>query len=189
MIRISTEVTTSTAAFRIARKLLLDIAGWACRLRRVSGSGRSPVHCGSRELGGHRCPHHRKPDHREMAGGLSMPVGFKNGTDGSLQTAVDAMLSARHPHHFLGIDQDGAVSVVRTAGNPDGHVVLRGGRARTNYDAASIADAAAQLAKAGLPTGLMVDCSRELQQAAREAGKVWQNLVSQRVEGCEPLIG
>ncbi|MFO1461793.1 MAG: 3-deoxy-7-phosphoheptulonate synthase [Verrucomicrobiota bacterium] len=128
--------------------------------------------------------------HREMASGLSMPVGFKNGTDGSLQTAVDAMLSARHPHHFLGIDQDGAVSVVRTAGNPDGHVVLRGGRARTNYDAASIADAAAQLAKAGLPTGLMVDCSHansSKQHAKQE--EVWQNLVSQRVEGCEPLIG
>lgn len=128
--------------------------------------------------------------HREMASGLSMPVGFKNGTDGSLQTAVDAMLSARHPHHFLGIDQDGAVSVVRTAGNPDGHVVLRGGRARTNYDAASIADAAAQLAKAGLHTGLMVDCSHansSKQHAKQE--EVWQNLVSQRVEGCEPLIG
>jgi 3-deoxy-7-phosphoheptulonate synthase len=128
--------------------------------------------------------------HREMASGLSMPVGFKNGTDGSLQVAVDAMLSARHPHHFLGIDQDGSVSVVRTRGNPDGHVVLRGGRARTNFDAASIADAAVQLKKAGLPDGLMVDCSHansSKQHAKQE--EVWQNLVSQRVEGCEPLIG
>lgn len=128
--------------------------------------------------------------HREMASGLSMPVGFKNGTDGSLQVAVDAMLSARHPHHFLGIDQDGGVSVVRTRGNPDGHVVLRGGRARTNFDAASIADAAVQLKKAGLPDGLMVDCSHansSKQHAKQE--EVWQNLVSQRVEGCEPLIG
>lgn len=128
--------------------------------------------------------------HREMASGLSMPVGFKNGTDGSLQIAFDAMHSARHPHHFLGIDQDGFTSVVRTMGNPDGHVVLRGGRARTNYDAASIADAAAQLKKAGLPDGLMVDCSHanSLKQHARQE-EVWQNLVSQRVEGCDPLIG
>lgn len=128
--------------------------------------------------------------HREMASGLSMPVGFKNGTDGSLQIAFDAMLSARHPHHFLGIDQDGFTSVVRTAGNPDGHVVLRGGRARTNFDAASIADAAVQLKKAGLPDGLMVDCSHansSKQHAKQE--EVWQNLISQRVEGSDPLIG
>ncbi len=128
--------------------------------------------------------------HREMASGLSMPVGFKNGTDGSLQIAFDAMLSAKHAHHFLGIDQDGFTSVVRTIGNPDGHVVLRGGRLRTNFDAASIADASVQLKKAGLPDGLMVDCSHansSKQHAKQE--EVWQNLISQRVEGCDPLIG
>ena len=73
--------------------------------------------------------------HRELASGLSMPIGFKNATDGSLQIAVDAMVSARTPHSFLGIDQEGCTSIVRTSGNPDGHVVLRGGRAMTNYDA------------------------------------------------------
>ncbi len=128
--------------------------------------------------------------HREMASGLSMPVGFKNGTDGSLQIAIDAMLSAKHPHHFLGIDQNGAVSVVRTTGNVDGHVVLRGGRARTNYDAASIADAGAQLRKAGLPDRLMVDCSHansSKQHAKQE--EVWQNLIAQKQAGCPPLIG
>lgn len=128
--------------------------------------------------------------HREMASGLSMPVGLKNGTDGSLQIAIDAMLSARHPHHFLGIDDTGAVAVVQTVGNPEGHVVLRGGRARTNFDAASIADAAAQLRKAGLPDGLMVDCSHansSKQHAKQE--EVWLNLISQRVEGSDPLIG
>jgi 3-deoxy-7-phosphoheptulonate synthase len=76
--------------------------------------------------------------HREMASGLSMPVGLKNNTDGSLQSAIDAMGAARHPHSFLGIDQDGVTSIVRTAGNPDAHIVLRGGRAQTNYDAESI---------------------------------------------------
>ncbi len=128
--------------------------------------------------------------HREMASGLSMPVGFKNGTDGSLQVSIDAMLSARHPHHFLGIDDSGAVAVVQTTGNPEGHVVLRGGRARTNFDAASIADASQQLRKAGLPDGLMVDCSHansSKQHAKQE--EVWLNLVSQRLEGSDPLIG
>ncbi len=128
--------------------------------------------------------------HREMASGLSMPVGFKNGTDGSLQIAVDAMLSARHAHHFLGIDRMGTVSVVQTTGNDDGHVVLRGGRARTNYDAASIADAAVQLRKNALPPVVMVDCSHANsgKQHARQED-VWLNLVAQKAEGCEPLIG
>jgi 3-deoxy-7-phosphoheptulonate synthase len=128
--------------------------------------------------------------HREMASGLSMPVGFKNGTDGSLQVAIDAMLSSRHPHHFLGIDEMGAVSVVQTTGNEDGHVVLRGGRARTNYDSASIAEAAASLAKAGLPPALMVDCSHansgKLHSRQEE---VWQNLIAQRLEGNTAIIG
>jgi 3-deoxy-7-phosphoheptulonate synthase len=128
--------------------------------------------------------------HREMASGLSMPVGFKNGTDGSLQIAIDAMLSSRHPHHFLGIDEMGAVSVVQTTGNEDGHVVLRGGRARTNYDSASIAEAAASLAKAGLPPALMVDCSHansgKLHSRQEE---VWQNLIAQRLEGNTAIIG
>src|SRR5262247_1698009 len=72
--------------------------------------------------------------HREMASGVSMPVGFKNGTEGSFQTALDAMSASRTPHSFLGIDQDGITSIIRTMGNPAGHIVLRGGRLRTNYD-------------------------------------------------------
>jgi 3-deoxy-7-phosphoheptulonate synthase len=128
--------------------------------------------------------------HREMASGLSMPVGFKNGTDGSLRIAIDAMLSARHPHHFLGIDQEGAVTVVETQGNADGHVVLRGGNSRPNYDAASIAEAAELLRKAGLPDGIMVDCSHANsgKQHARQED-VWKNLVSQRVEGSHSMLG
>ena len=77
--------------------------------------------------------------HREMASGLSMPVGFKNGTDGSVQTAIDAMKSSRTPHSFLGIDQDGATSIIKTTGNPDSHVVLRGGREGTNYEPHQVA--------------------------------------------------
>ena len=97
--------------------------------------------------------------HREMSSGLSMPVGFKNGTDGSVQTAVDAMRSSRSGHSFLGIDQEGMTSIIKTAGNPDGHLVLRGGRDGVNYHPAHTADAAAKLKAAGVPSAIMVDCS------------------------------
>jgi 3-deoxy-7-phosphoheptulonate synthase len=96
--------------------------------------------------------------HREMASGLSMPVGFKNSTDGTLQNAINAIESARHPHSFLGISQDGITSIIRTAGNPDTHVVLRGGRA-PNYDERSIQDCVAMLLKANLEPRVIVDCS------------------------------
>jgi 3-deoxy-7-phosphoheptulonate synthase len=128
--------------------------------------------------------------HREMASGLSMPVGFKNGTDGGLQVAVDAMMSARTPHSFLGIDQDGCTSVVRTKGNTAGHVVLRGGRARTNYDADSIRDAEAVLTKANVPTGLMVDCSHANSgKVPARQEDVWRSVIEQRVGGTKALIG
>jgi 3-deoxy-7-phosphoheptulonate synthase len=128
--------------------------------------------------------------HRQMASGLSMPVGFKNGTDGSLQVAMDAMKSAMTPHSFLGIDQEGFTCVVRTNGNPDGHVVLRGGRLSSNYDAESIATAASNLGKAGLPPGLMVDCSHanSNKQHARQE-EVWYSLMDQRLAGTPSLIG
>lgn len=127
--------------------------------------------------------------HRQMASGLSMPVGFKNSTDGSLQVALDAMLSARHSHSFLGIDSGGSTSIVRTTGNPYGHVVLRGGKAGTNYDPESIAAATAALAKAGLPTALMVDCSHanSAKVFARQE-EVWNSVVEQRVGGSRSLV-
>jgi 3-deoxy-7-phosphoheptulonate synthase len=99
--------------------------------------------------------------HREMASGLSMPVGVKNGTDGSVQVAVDAVTAARHPHVFLGVSESGRASVVRTTGNRDAHVVLRGGRSGPNWDARAIEDAAQRLAKLGLARGVVVDCSHE----------------------------
>jgi 3-deoxy-7-phosphoheptulonate synthase len=97
--------------------------------------------------------------HREMASGLSTPVGFKNGTDGSLAVAVNALQSARHPHHFLGITQQGQSAVFRTRGNRYGHIVLRGGGGRPNYDSVSIALCERELEKAGLPGSIVVDCS------------------------------
>src|ERR1700693_2802266 len=97
--------------------------------------------------------------HREMASGLSTPVGFKNGTDGALAASINALQSVRHPHHFLGITQQGKSAVFRTRGNMHAHIVLRGGGGRVNYDAVSIALAARELTAANLPPTIVVDCS------------------------------
>jgi len=107
-----------------------------------------------------------------------------------LQIAIDAMQSAMRPHSFLGIDQDGFTSIVRTTGNPDGHVVLRGGRLRTNYDAESIREAAESMKNTGLPQVLMVDCSHANsgKQHARQE-EVWRSLMEQRRAGSRRFIG
>ncbi len=97
--------------------------------------------------------------HREMASGLSFPVGFKNGTDGNLKIALDAMQAAHHSHSFIGVNREGRVSIVRTIGNPDVHIVLRGGSDRPNYQPADIAATERALAEKGLKNGIMVDCS------------------------------
>jgi len=128
--------------------------------------------------------------HREMASGLSMPVGFKNSTEGNLQIAINAMESARQPHTFLGIDGDGQTCIVRTTGNPWGHVVLRGGNGGPNYDTDSLAAAEASLRRAGVEPVLMVDCSHanaNKQHALQEVA--WNDLVAQRVTGNRNLIG
>ena len=97
--------------------------------------------------------------HRELSSGLSMPVGFKNGTDGTVQIAIDAIGAARHPHHFLSVTKQGISAIVATAGNDSCHVILRGGNSGPNYAEADVEAAAAQLEKAGLPHRVMVDCS------------------------------
>ncbi len=97
--------------------------------------------------------------HRELASGLSMPVGFKNGTDGNVQIAIDAIRSAAHPHHFLSVTKQGVAAIVATRGNRDCHMILRGGSDGPNYDAETIANTAAALAKAGAPERIVVDCS------------------------------
>ncbi len=128
--------------------------------------------------------------HREMASGLSMPVGFKNGTDGSLQVAVDAMLSAQAPHAFVGIDADGATSVIRTVGNQSTHLVLRGGRDKTNYDPSSLEAARVSLKKHKLPERLMVDCSHA--NSGKEATKqetAWKSVVEQKKGGSPGILG
>ena len=127
--------------------------------------------------------------HREMASGLSMPVGFKNGTDGSIQTAIDAMRSACAAHSFLGIDQEGMTSIVKTAGNPDSHIVLRGGRDGTNYGPEHTAAAAEKLRKAGLHVSLMVDCSHSNSgKDPLRQPEVLRNVLQQRKGGREDLV-
>jgi 3-deoxy-7-phosphoheptulonate synthase len=128
--------------------------------------------------------------HREMASGLSMPVGFKNATDGSFQTAIDAMNSARTQHSFLGIDQDGSTSIVKTAGNPDSHVVLRGGRNGPNYHAKDVQAAREALRKSGLEPALMVDCSHANSgKDPKRQPDVWRSILEQRASGETGIIG
>jgi len=97
--------------------------------------------------------------HREMASGLSMPIGYKNSTNGSATIAINAMQAAGKPHHFLGINRDGHASIVSTTGNPYGHLVLRGGSQGSNYHLEAVQEAAAELSQVGLQDRLMVDCS------------------------------
>lgn len=128
--------------------------------------------------------------HRQMASGLSMPVGFKNSTTGSLQVAIDAMVSARHPHHFIGVDQEGQIAVVETTGNKLGHIILRGGEARPNYEPGSITETSQRMETNGLPQAIMVDCSHANSgKKFEQQEKVWNSILSQRVAGNDSLIG
>lgn len=128
--------------------------------------------------------------HREMSSGLSTPVGFKNGTDGDIGIAINAILSASHPHSFLGINQDGRVAIVRTRGNQYGHVVLRGGDGRPNYDTVSVAMAEQALSKAKLPANIVVDCSHANSYKKPELQPlVMADVISQIVNGCQSLVG
>jgi len=128
--------------------------------------------------------------HREMSSGLSTAVGFKNGTDGDLGVAVNAILSASQPHSFLGINDQGVTSIVRTRGNASGHLVLRGGSGRPNYDAFSIAQAEAALAKAGLPEIIVVDCSHaNSQRNPKFQPLVLQDCAHQILRGNRSIVG
>ena len=128
--------------------------------------------------------------HREMASGLSMPVGFKNSTDGSIAPAVNAISAALHPHRFLGIDSKGQVSIVSTTGNPDCHLVLRGGANGPNYDAESVAIATTVLKQANLCTRVMVDCSHgNTQKDFRRQPLALANVAAQVRTGSACLMG
>jgi len=121
--------------------------------------------------------------HREMASGLSMPIGFKNNTNGSLDAATNAMLAASQPHHFLGINKDGHASIVSTTGNADGHLVLRGGKQGPNYDEKNVAAAAASLTQKALNPRLMVDCSHANANKDHTRQKTVLESIAQQVSG------
>ncbi|MAM88958.1 MAG: 3-deoxy-7-phosphoheptulonate synthase [unclassified Hahellaceae] len=128
--------------------------------------------------------------HREMSSGLSMPIGFKNGTDGSLTVAVNAMKSVAHPHAFLGIDNEGNVAIIKTKGNRYGHVVLRGGGGQPNYDSVSVKLCEKELENAKLRKAIMIDCSHA--NSSKDPGiqpLVLQDISRQIAEGNESIIG
>ncbi|WP_320663590.1 3-deoxy-7-phosphoheptulonate synthase [Prochlorococcus sp. MIT 1223] len=128
--------------------------------------------------------------HREMASGLSMPIGYKNGTDGTVKIAADAMQAASRPHHFLGINQEGSASIVTTTGNPDGHIVLRGGAKGTNYHLDAVVEAAVELNKAGLIDRVMVDCSHgNSNKDYRRQSEVLRAVATQISQGSKHIMG
>lgn len=128
--------------------------------------------------------------HREMASGLSSAVGFKNGTDGSLTVAMNALQSVSSPHRFLGINKDGAVSIIHTRGNAYGHVVLRGGNDKPNYDSVSVAMCENVLAKNGIAQNIMIDCSHANSNKNHELQPlVMENVTNQIIEGNKSIIG
>jgi 3-deoxy-7-phosphoheptulonate synthase len=128
--------------------------------------------------------------HRELASGLSMPVGFKNGTDGGVQIAIDAVRSSAHPHSFLGVTEQGLGAIVATRGNPDCHVILRGGQSGTNYDATSVARVASALREAKLPPRLMIDASHgNSDKDYRRQPSVAQDIAEQVGMGDRSIFG
>ncbi len=128
--------------------------------------------------------------HREMASGLSSAVGFKNGTDGGLTVAINALQSVSNPHRFLGINKNGGVSVIHTKGNPYGHVVLRGGNGKPNYDSVSVSLCEKELEKKSIPQNIMIDCSHANSNKNHELQPlVMENIVNQILEGNKSIIG
>lgn len=128
--------------------------------------------------------------HREMSSGLSSPVGFKNGTDGGLKVAINALLSVQNPHSFLGINSQGQVAIINTTGNAYGHVVLRGGDGKPNYDSVSVTLAEQELAKSKIAPNIMVDCSHANSNKKPELQPlVMDNVSNQILEGNKSIIG
>ena len=179
------------AGLQIARKLLIDVNELGLPAGTEALDPISPQYLGDlitwSAIGARTT---ESQTHREMASGLSTPVGFKNGTDGSLPTAVNALLSVSRPHSFLGIDQKGQVAVIRTGGNAYGHVVLRGGSNGPNYDSVTIALAEKELVKHKLPANIVVDCSHANSNKDPSLQPlVMLDCVHQITEGNQSIIG
>ncbi len=128
--------------------------------------------------------------HREMASGLSMPIGFKNGTDGSFNTAINAIQSAAKSHHFLGVNNDGFASIVNTTGNPDGHIVLRGGSRGPNFETEHVNSISSELLKINLPNKVMIDCSHgNSNKDFKKQGNVLDDVAQQLKNGEKNILG
>ncbi|CAO97695.1 Phospho-2-dehydro-3-deoxyheptonate aldolase, Tyr-sensitive [Erwinia tasmaniensis Et1/99] len=174
----------------IARKLLLNLVEIGLPLATEALDPNSPQYLGdlfSWSAIGARTT--ESQTHREMASGLSMPVGFKNGTDGSLATAINAMRAAAQPHRFVGINQAGQVCLLQTQGNPDGHVILRGGK-QPNYGPQDVAQCEKEMQQAGLRPSLMIDCSHgNSNKDFRRQSGVAESAVAQIKDGNRSIIG
>ena len=128
--------------------------------------------------------------HREMASGLSMPVGFKNSTDGNIQVALNAIQSSRIPHNFLGLDQKGQISTFKTKGNPYGHLILRGGDRQPNFDAATVTRAETKLKDLNLPQTIVIDCSHgNSYKNHKLQASVLENILQQIADGNQSIVG
>lgn len=175
---------------RTARKLLIDLTQLGLPLATEALDPISPQYLAelfSWSAIGARTT--ESQTHREMASGLSMPIGFKNGTNGSLDVAINAMQSAASPHRFMGINRQGQVAVIQTSGNPDGHVILRGGK-QPNYDSVNVTLCEQALASQGLEPGIVVDCSHG--NSSKDHNRqplVADNVFNQIVEGNHSIIG
>jgi 3-deoxy-7-phosphoheptulonate synthase len=128
--------------------------------------------------------------HREMASGLSMPLGFKNGTDGNIEVALNAMEAARTPHSFLGMNQRGEISILTTKGNEYGQIILRGGGGKTNYDAETVKQVEQKLRERGLPQEIVIDCSHgNSSKDHRKQKEVFANVIDQIIAGDSAIVG
>lgn len=178
------------AGLHIARRLLVELVDMGLPLATEALDPNSPQYLGdlfSWSAIGARTT--ESQTHREMASGLSMPVGFKNGTDGSLGTAINAMRAAAMPHRFVGINQSGQVCLLQTQGNPDGHVILRGGK-KPNYGPEDVAQCEKEMLQAGLRPSLMIDCSHgnSNKDFRRQTG-VAESAIAQIRDGNRSVIG
>ncbi|HDY84574.1 hypothetical protein LCGC14_0904950 [marine sediment metagenome] len=175
---------------RIARKLLLDLAEMGVPAGSEYLDLISPQYIADLiSWGAIGARTTESQAHRELASGLSCPVGFKNATDGGLQIAVDACLSASRPHHFMSLTKAGHSAIFSTTGNPDCHVILRGGK-MPNYDAASINETAEVMAKTGLKTRFMVDCSHANSGKSHEQQEVvCRDVANQIAKGEDRIMG
>jgi 3-deoxy-7-phosphoheptulonate synthase len=173
-----------------ARQLLVDLAEMEIPLATEALDPISPQYIGdtfSWAAIGARTT--ESQTHREMASGLSVPVGFKNGTDGSLSTSINAMQAAASSHRFMGINSEGQVALLTTQGNPNGHVILRGGK-QTNYDSVSVTECEEELAKYNLDAALMIDCSHaNSRKDYRRQPLVAEDVIHQIREGNKSIIG